>query len=257
MTTQAEKAALFTALHARGNPLILFNIWDAGSAKAIQASGASALATGSWSVAAAHGVADGQDLALELALANLERIVQSVDLPVTIDFEGGYGETPDEVAAAVRRALLAGAVGINFEDQVMGGSGRHPIEAQQARIRAIRAMAEAEGVPLFINARTDVFLQAPAAEHNDTLLAEAIERATAYAEAGGSGFFAPGLADAAMIERLCAASPLPVNIMASPATPPTKILADAGVARISHGPFPYRQMMQALTDAGRAALRVE
>jgi 2-methylisocitrate lyase-like PEP mutase family enzyme len=257
MTSQIEHAQLFKKLHVKGDPLILYNAWDAGSAKAIKEAGAKAVATGSWSVAAAHGFTDGEALSLELALANLQRIVAAVNLPVSIDFEGGYAENPADVAANVVQAIEAGAIGINFEDQVVGGEGLHSIEAQSARIQAIRQAADATGVPLFINARSDVFLKARVADHNEEHLADAIQRANAYAGAGADGFFAPGLADEGLIEKLCAASPLPVNIMYLPYVPATKRLAELGVARLSYGPKPYRQMMEALKEAAQQAFAWE
>ncbi len=251
MQTQAEKARAFAALHVRGTPLVLFNAWDAGSAVVIAIAGAKAIATGSWSVAMAHGFDDGEAVPLDLAIANLERIVGGVELPVTIDLEGGYGVAPQAVAATVTRALRAGAIGINFEDQVVGGGGLHPTVVQAARIRAARAAAEAFGVPAWINARTDLFLQSNA--HDAALVADALVRARAYAEAGASSFFAPGLVDEALIETLCAGSPLPVNLMMGANSPPAARLAQLGVARLSHGPGPYRLAMRALADAAREA----
>ncbi|MCI0601936.1 isocitrate lyase/phosphoenolpyruvate mutase family protein [bacterium] len=246
--TQIERANLLNSLHRKGEPLILFNIWDAGSAKVLQEIGAKAIATGSWSVAAAHGFPDGEKLPLDSALANLKRIVESVDLPVTIDLEGGYGR----VQESVTKVLQAGAVGINFEDQIVGGEGLYSIEDQSARIRAIREAAENLSVPLFINARTDIFLKNT--DHTEDHLQEAARRAASYAESGASGFFAPGLMDAKLIERLCELSPIPVNIMMFPGVPSQKQLAELGVARISYGPIPYRLAMEALKEAGRKAL---
>lgn len=248
MPIDPAKARAFAALHVPGRPLELFNIWDAGSAKVVAEAGAPALATGSWSVAAAHGLPDAEALSFDLALANLARIVAAVDLPVTLDFEGGYAAAPAEIAANATRAADAGAVGFNFEDQVVGGAGLHPIATQAARIAAIRTSVPAA----FINARTDIFLQVPAAEHDAAKLDAAIVRAHAYADAGASGFFAPGLADEALIARLCEASPLPVNIMMAPGVPPVDRLAALGVARVSHGPGPYRLAMQALAQAAGA-----
>src|SRR5919197_5135911 len=109
MSVQAAKAEAFRSLHVAGTPLVLFNIWDAGSAKAVAAAGAPALATGSWSVAAANGFADGERLPLDLAIDNLARIVEATDLPVSIDLESGYGETAGEVARSVARVIEAGA----------------------------------------------------------------------------------------------------------------------------------------------------
>ena len=208
--------------------------------------GAPALATGSASVAAAHGFSDAESLPLELALANAERVVRTVDIPVTIDFEGAYSADPAQAAANVARLQATGAIGCNFEDQVIGGEGLHSLEAQAARIGAIRA---AVGADFFLNARTDVFLKAPRETHDIAMVEAALERGRAYAEAGASGFFVPGLADLALLARVCAASPLPVNFMAFPGAPDNAAVAAAGVARISYGPFPYRAAMKALGQA--------
>jgi len=247
--TRTEKARLFASLHRPGNPVILFNAWDPGSAAAVAEAGAKALATGSASVAAAHGFHDAEALPLDLALANAERVVASVELPVTIDFEGCYALAPEGVGANVARLAATGAVGCNFEDQVIGGEGLHPVDVQAARIRAARAAA---GPDFFLNARTDIFLKAKAEAHDQAKVEEALVRANAYAEAGASGFFAPGLADLALLERLCAASPLPVNFMAFPGAPSAAEVAGTGVARISHGPFPYKLAMKALKEAAKA-----
>jgi len=253
MATQQEKANLFKSLHVKGSPVILFNIWDAGSARAVAQAGAQALATGSWSVAAANGYTDGQEAPVDLAVANIERIVRSVSLPVTLDFEGGYTTDVSELKENIAKVIGAGAIGINFEDRVVGGEGLHSVEDQSARVRAIREAADNASIPLFINARTDVFLQTYPAKHTADEVEEALRRANAYAAAGASGLFAPGLRDVDLIRDLCERSPLPVNIMMLPDAPPTKTLAEQGVARISYGPMPYRQMMAALEDAARKA----
>src|SRR4051812_12795750 len=129
-----EKARAFAALHKPGDPLILYNAWDAGSAKIIAAAGAKAIATGSFSVAGAQGYDDREAFPLDLALANAERIVRAVDLPVTIDFEGGYAVEPDVLADNFKRLATTGAIGCNFEDQVVGGDDLHPVAVQAARI---------------------------------------------------------------------------------------------------------------------------
>ncbi|MEO8386451.1 MAG: isocitrate lyase/phosphoenolpyruvate mutase family protein [Betaproteobacteria bacterium] len=251
MSTQLERAETFKRLHINGDPITLFNVWDAGTARVVADAGAKALATGSWSVAAAHGCSDGQALSLPLAIENLARIVANVSLPVTIDLEAGYGDAPEIVAATVALALAAGAIGFNLEDQIIGGEGLYSLGEQSLRIAAAREAADRVGIPAFINARTDIFLQAGAEQHDDRLGNAALHRALAYAEAGASGFFVPGLTDERLIGALCKACPLPVNIMVMSTTPPAKRMAELGVARISHGPGPYRQMMQALADAAR------
>jgi len=254
MTTQKEKAELFNSLHIKGSPVILFNVWDAGSARTIEQAGAKAIATGSWSVAAAQGFDDGEKIPIDLVFANLERIVSSVSVPVTLDFEGGYATNVAALKENIRNLIAAGGIGLNFEDRIVGGDGLHSIEDQYTRIEAIRDAAETAGVPLFINARSDVFLQTYPAQHNETELQQALERAEAYAKAGASGFFAPGLRDPDLIRKLCDDSPLPVNILFLPDTPPTKTMAELGVARISYGASPYRLMMAALKEAGEKAL---
>ena len=254
MTTQKEKAELFNSLHIKGSPVILFNVWDAGSARTIEQVGAKAIATGSWSVAAAQGFDDGEKIPIDLVFANLERIVSSVSVPVTLDFEGGYATNVAALKENIRNLIAAGGIGLNFEDRIVGGDGLHSIEDQSTRIEAIRDAAETAGVPLFINARSDVFLQTYPAQHNETELQQALERAEAYAKAGASGFFAPGLRDPDLIRKLCDDSPLPVNILVLPDTPPTNTMAELGVARISYGASPYRLMMAALKEAGEKAL---
>ena len=253
MNSQKEKAEKFAALHIKGDPVVLFNIWDAGSAKAVAEAGAKAIATGSWSVAAADGYADGEELPLEAALANLRRITATVDLPVTLDFEGGYAPDAEGLRANISKVIEAGAIGVNFEDQVVGGEGLYSIEEQSKRIANVRATADTASFPLFINARTDVFLKTLPAAATAEQVKEVIERTEAYAKAGASGLFAPGLRDAAIIKELCGASPLPVNIMVIADTPSNKEMAELGVARISYGPGPYRKMIEWLTEAGKAA----
>lgn len=254
MTIQNDKARLFHSLHAPGRPLVLFNAWDAGSARAVAEAGAAAIATGSWSVAAANGFADGENLPLSSALENLRRIVAAVAQPVTVDLESGYGDAPERVAATVAAALEAGAIGCNLEDSFPADGRLRDIGEQAARLAAARQAAREAGVAMFINARTDVFFQQPAQAHDMSMVDAALERARAYAEAGASGLFVPGVIAEPLIARLAQASPLPLNIMMMPDVPERARLAELGVARISHGPGPYRGAMQWLTDAARAAM---
>jgi 2-methylisocitrate lyase-like PEP mutase family enzyme len=250
---QKEKAETFRSLHVKAAPVILFNIWDAGSARTLEQAGAKAIATGSWSVAAAHGFDDGESIPLDLVLANIKRIVDSVAVPVTLDFETGYATDLQALKDNIRNVIAAGAIGINFEDRIISRDGLHTIADQSARIKAIREAADETGVPLYINARTDVFLETYPAKHDEGQLEEALQRAAAYAEAGASGLFAPGLRDPELIEKLCDRTSLPVNILVLPDTPPTNEMAQLGVARISYGAAPYRQMVQALTEAAKKA----
>jgi 2-methylisocitrate lyase-like PEP mutase family enzyme len=239
----------FAALHVPGDPVVLYNIWDVGSALAVVNAGAKALATGSHPVADAMGFPDGQAIPIDLALANASRIVAAVDLPLTVDFEGAYSAIPEEGAENVRRLQATGAVGCNIEDQVIGGEGLHPLGDQVKRIAAIR---EAVGEDFFINARTDLFLKTQT--YDDALIDQVVERGKAFADAGASGFFVPRLGDPAQIERVVREVPLPLNVIAFPGAPDKTVWADAGVARISHGPFPHRALMATLTEMAKAAI---
>jgi len=254
MTFQKQQAEYFHSLHVSGKPVVLFNIWDAGSTKAVTASGAKALATGSAPVAMAQGYDDGEIIPLAQALQNVQRIVASTDLPVTMDLEGGYGADPETVAETVSQAMSKGIVGFNFEDQVVGTAELYPVDVQAERVAAARTAASENDVHGFVNARTDIFLKAKPNTHNQDMLDEAIARAAAYEQAGADGFFAPGLADEKLIKTLCSEVNLPVNIIALPHVPPNNVLAAAGVARISYGPVPYRQMMKSLETAAADAL---
>jgi 2-methylisocitrate lyase-like PEP mutase family enzyme len=240
-----SKIEEFAALHVAGNPLILYNIWDPGSAKAVAGAGAKAIATGSWGVACAAGYADGEKLPLDFAIDNLERIQLVTDLPVSLDMEAGYGSTEAAVGRSVARAAAAGAAGINLEDK--DPVTRELFSTEQA---AKRIVAAAE-TGLFVNARTDVFILVPPVEHDAALVDIALERAKAYADAGARGLFAPFLADKALISRLCEQSPLPVNIMMSNGVPDHKRLAELGVARISHGHGPWAAAMDWLAEVAR------
>jgi 2-methylisocitrate lyase-like PEP mutase family enzyme len=244
-----SKFETFAALHVPGDPVVLYNIWDVGSAQAVVKAGAKALATGSHPVADAHGWPDGQQVPLEFALANAKRIVDAVDLPLTVDFEAAYSEDPEEGAANVVRLAETGAVGCNFEDQVIGGEGLHPLDLQVRRIEAIR---RAVGDAFFINARTDAFLKSQT--YDDALVDSVIQRGRAFADAGASGFFVPRLSDARQIERVVREVPLPLNVIAFPGAPPKEEWASAGVARISHGPFPHRALMAKLEEMARQAI---
>ncbi|MGP4806383.1 isocitrate lyase/PEP mutase family protein [Agrobacterium cavarae] len=249
--SQIEKARHFRSFHVPYNPLFLYNIWDAGSAKAVESAGSKAVATSSWSVAAAHGYEDGEQLPLEDMLATVARIAKSVELPVTVDFEGGYAADPETVGQNVRRLLELGIVGFNFEDQIVDGPGLYSVEDQVSRIRAARRAADSLGVPAFINARTDVFLKADREVAQADLVEEALLREKAYASAGADGFFVPGLIDTVLIRQVCEAATLPVNIMTTSALEIRKF-ADLGVARISLGPAPYIVLMSTVEKEANA-----
>jgi 2-methylisocitrate lyase-like PEP mutase family enzyme len=251
MEDHMSKFEAFARLHVAGDPLVLFNAWDAGSAAAVAKSAAKAIATGSASVSMANGFGDGEAIPIALALANAARVVNAVDLPVTIDFEGGYSEGSGGLTENGRRLAETGAIGCNFEDQVVGTDRLYDISQQVDRIGALR---EGVGNDFFINARTDLFLKAKPDAHDSALADQAIERGRAYANAGVNGYFIPGLADLSLVERICRAVNLPINAMHLPEGPSRADWARAGVARVSHGPFPFMAMQEWLTSEARAAL---
>jgi 2-methylisocitrate lyase-like PEP mutase family enzyme len=238
----------FASMHIPGNPLILYNIWDAGSTVAVAKAGAKAIATGSYGVAGAHGIGDGEKLPLDIAIATLTEVLAVTDLPVTIDMEAGYGNDPATVGISVQRAGDAGAIGINIEDKDPVTRTLFSVADASARIKA----AAATGV--FVNARADLFILTPPAEHDVAKVDMMIERAKAYADAGARSLFAPFLQDAALIERLCSRSPLPVNILMRVGCPDHKALAGLGVARISHGHGPWAAAMEWIQAEAEIAL---
>ncbi len=249
MSSTNELARQFAALHVSGDPLILFNVWDAGSARAVASAGAKAIATSSASVAEANGLTDGQEVAMEFAIANAERIIGAVDLPVTIDFEGAYASDPKSVERNAALLAATGAIGCNFEDQIVGTDELYSVDDQARRIAAVR---RAVGPDFFINARTDAFMKASMDTHDEAMVDRVLERARAYADAGANGFFVPLLANLKLLERMCANSPLPVNFMTFPGCPSNQAVAATGIARISYGPFPYRDLMKQLAGNARA-----
>jgi 2-methylisocitrate lyase-like PEP mutase family enzyme len=244
-----EQVKAFGDLHMPGDPLILYNIWDAGSAKAVADAGAKAIATGSWGVACSLGFKDGETLPLGVALENLGRILSVTDLPVTIDMEAGYGADPAAVGQSVAKAAAAGAVGINIEDKDPVTRQLFSTTDAAARIKAAAAS------DLWINARADLFIVTPKEQHDSALVDAVVERGKAYADAGANSLFVPFIYDAGLIGRLGEKSPLPVNILVGQGIPGIKALAELGVARISHGHGPWAAAMDRLGNEAKAAFQ--
>ncbi|UOD30368.1 isocitrate lyase/phosphoenolpyruvate mutase family protein [Massilia violaceinigra] len=222
---QVRNDILFHSLHADGL-LMLANCWDAGSARIAQAAGARALATSSAAVAWSHGFADGSTLPRALLMASVEGILRASALPLTVDAEDGYSDDPAQAAALAGELIDAGVVGINIED----GAGTPALLAD--KIGAIRALADARGVKLFINARTDVYLRGvePGARVEET-----IRRAALYQEAGASGLFVPAMVAEDDIAAVIKATRLPLNVMVRDGVPPLARLLQLGVRRLSAG----------------------
>ncbi|NES28794.1 isocitrate lyase/phosphoenolpyruvate mutase family protein [Micromonospora terminaliae] len=230
MTEPSRRAAALRALHRPGNPLILPNAWDPGSARAVVAAGFPAVATSSAAVAEALGHTDGEATPVDDLFAALARIAAAVPVPVTADLERGYGLRPAEL---VERLLAAGAVGCNIEDSDPRTREVYDVEEQADLLAGIRAAAAAAGVDLVLNARVDVHLRAygPA----EGRLAEAVRRSRRYQVAGADSVYPILLADPEQIRDLVAEVNAPVNVLARPGAPSPAELAALGVARISYG----------------------
>ncbi|GHB15126.1 2-methylisocitrate lyase [Streptomyces viridiviolaceus] len=230
-STLHDRALAFRSLHVPGTPLVLPNAWDAVTARLVEDAGAAAVATTSAGLVWALGAADGDRLERGAALAAVARVTAAVGVPVSADIEGGYAADPAGVADTVRAVLAVGAVGVNIEDARYddGGLPLRPVAEQAERLAAAREAADAEGVPLFVNARIDTFLRG--AGGVDLTL----ERAAAYRAAGADGIFVPGAVDPGTVKELVAGVDGPLNVMAGPGAPPVAELAALGVARVSVG----------------------
>jgi 2-methylisocitrate lyase-like PEP mutase family enzyme len=248
--TQQQYAETFRGLHKKGDPLVLFNAWDVATAKVI-AKAFPAIATSSGAVASALGYADGENVPLEMVTGLVSRMSAAVSVPVTIDLEAGYGDTPDAAAESVTKIMKAGAIGINIEDGLTGGK-RQLVSPEQhaAKIKAAWEAAKRLGIRLFINARTDPFLLKFGSP--EECLNEAVRRAKAYADAGADGIFVPGLTDLALIEKFVQLTPLAVNVMVTRGIPNIPDLARVGVQRVSLGPWPMMAAMRIIEQAAAA-----
>ena len=243
--TSADKAQRLRALHQPPPILVLPNVWDAASARLVEAAGFPALATTSAGVAAARGYPDGGIPPAEM-LAAVRSITACVRVPVTADLEDAYAGSEKDLGRFVDDIVASGAVGLNIEDIRRGAAELTPIDAQAARIRALRSAATRAGVGLVINARTDIFLLGigePSTRESAT-----IERLNAYRDAGADCLFVPGVTDAAVIGRLVSGVRGPLNVLAGPTSPSIKELEALGVARVSLGSGPSRVALGALRD---------
>jgi 2-methylisocitrate lyase-like PEP mutase family enzyme len=240
---QKAKAELFRSLHAGPEILVLPNAWDAVSARIVEAEGFPAVATSSAGVAAVLGYPDGQQIPRSEMLFLLGKITRTVIVPVTADVEAGY----DDPVNTALDVISSGAVGMNLED--MTDHKLIPLEEQLVVIRAIRDASDSEGVPLVLNARTDIFL----AHDGDpaTRFDRAVERLNAFHDAGADCLFAPGVTDAETIGRLVGAVKGPLNILVMAGSPSIPELKRLGVRRASLGSGTSRVSLGALQKFAR------
>jgi 2-methylisocitrate lyase-like PEP mutase family enzyme len=229
------KAETLRSLHRTPPILVLPNAWDAASAALFERAGARAIATTSGGIANALGYPDGQHAPLDEVLAATARIAAAIEVPLSADLEAGYADSPEALGESIRRLIDAGAVGVNLEDGLPPGAPTplREVSEQQRRLEAARQAAERLGVPLVVNARTDVFLHQvgePAGRLDET-----VRRLSAFRQAGADCLFAPGVADVDTIEALVRRLDGPLNILAGPKTPAPPVLEKLGVARVSVG----------------------
>jgi len=240
----ARQAATLRDLHHAAQPLLLPNVWDAATARAVADAGFPVIATSSLAVAASLGFPDDDSMPPDAAFSVVSRVAAAVDLPVTADLEAGYQLPPTEF---VERMLAAGAVGCNLEDTDHHGPDvLVPVERQAERLHAVREASDAAGVPIVINARVDVFLH----QFGDpeSRLPEAIRRGKAYLAAGADCLYPIGLTDPETIAAFVQAVNAPVNIWLRPDGPSRETLARLGVARISLAAGLFRRSMAAVQD---------
>jgi 2-methylisocitrate lyase-like PEP mutase family enzyme len=234
-----NKFEAFAALHKSAAPLLIGNAWDAASAKAFEKQGFKAVGTSSAAVAAALGYNDGEEMALEEYLLIVRRIVASVTVPVTVDLEGGYGKSAEAICQNIRSLYNLGVAGINIEDSVIREGNRiiQGAEDFAQTLKRIIQYLQAENIRMFINVRSDSFLLGLPDALND-----AVKRVSIYERAGVHGLFFPCVVHLPEIKTLTQATHLPINVMCMPNLPSFEDLRQAGVSRISIGPFLFNKV---------------
>jgi 2-methylisocitrate lyase-like PEP mutase family enzyme len=250
LSAQAQKAETLRQLHHGTRILILANAWDVASARIIEDLGASAIATTSAGIAAALGYADGEKISRDEMLDMVARIADAVRVPVTADFEAGYSASVEALIESIEALVATGAVGLNFEDVIgKSESGQVDLATQVQKVQTIRDVSKnVIGVPLVINARTDIYLVPIGPE--TTRFDRTVARLRAYRQAGADCVFAPGVKDAATIAELVKAVDAPLNILLVPGCPSINEMEKLGVARVSAG---SGVMRSALGHARRVA----
>ncbi|SHL99283.1 isocitrate lyase/phosphoenolpyruvate mutase family protein [Chitinophaga sp. CF418] len=235
----------FLALHHSDDLLRIGNVWNAQSAKVYGAQGFKAVGTSSAAVAASLGFSDGEEMAFEDYLFVVQRILASTNAIVTVDIEGGYGRTAEEISSNIKRLYEAGVSGINIEDSVVTNGERHIIDAGAfaEKLRQMMELLKRDGVKMFVNVRSDSFLL-----DMPNALKDALGRIALYQETGVHGLFFPCINKIADINKITASSKLPVSVMCIPGLPSFDELQKAGVKRVSDGPFLNMHIYKELED---------
>ena len=240
--SQAAKAQQLLSLHNNGKLLILPNVWNPVGARMLQAKGYSAIATASAAIAESLGYSDGEQLKLDTMLDMVTRIVRSVDVPVTVDFEAGYSNVIEGLQENITRLLETGAVGLNFEDSWGDSKYLRPIPEQVERIRAVREIAERRGIHLVINARADSFF-ADGFSSDEERIEDVITRLNAYIEAGADCVYPVGRGNKETLAILRKRISAPINVLATAKTTSLKELQEMGINRVSFGPYIFRSLL--------------
>ena len=233
---QQEKAKQFYNLHHSGRLLILPNIWDCLGANLLESLHYPAIATASASVAFTNGYDDGQRISFDSVLALLKKIVSSVRIPVSADIESGFAENDLQLEENTKQLLATGIVGINIEDTDKKTNSILPVETQCEKIKLIKKVSQAVGVPLFVNARADVYLRGKDFDTPESKFEEALKRGRAYKAAGADCFYPIAMTRQEDIKRMVEQLQMPVNVITIPGIPELNVLNEIGVARVSLGP---------------------
>lgn len=234
---QARKAEQLRSLHHADQLLLLPNIWNPLGARILEKKGFPAVATASAAIGPSLGYQDGEQIKRSTLLSMLQRIASSVSVPVTADYEAGYGETLSELETSIRSLIESGVVGINFEDTKPSG-GRWTVEEMAERVALVRQVSESMGVPLVINARPDSFLTGM-----DAPLEDAVSRAFAYLAAGADCIYPIGPRDVTTVRALRDRIEAPINVLGEFSAETLQTLHKIGVNRVSLGPFVFRATM--------------
>jgi 2-methylisocitrate lyase-like PEP mutase family enzyme len=222
----------FSALHQGESPFLLGNIWDVRSALSFQNKGFKAIGTSSQAVASSWGYEDGENIPFEILLRTAQRVVEVVNIPCTVDIEGGFARSAEGIIENIKRLHDVGVAGINLEDSFPGQSRLQSLSGFQATLSKVVKGIQAGRLEIFLNVRTDGFLLGI-----DDALNETLSRIKVYEECGANGIFVPGITDNSQIGEVVNATDLPVNVMCMPELPTFDELALLGVKRISMGPF--------------------
>ena len=240
---QQKKAETFLALHRQSKLLILPNIWNPIGARILEEKGFPAIATASAAISSSLGYRDGEKIKLSSHLDIIERIVNSVNLPVTADIESGYASNLGSLEDTINKVIDIGVVGVNIEDSVDKEGSVRNVDEQSERIFTVRKVSKERGLPLVINTRIDCFLSDEKIS-KENVIKEVINRAESYCEAGADCVYPIGVLDLETIKTLRTAINHPINILGSHRTVPLKTLQEIGINRVTFGPFIFRSALK-------------